>query len=192
VNGKVVAQQAYPADAKEAICLQGLEKYLTAGEQQVEVRYLETQSPLPYVLDLHWTTTLPQSAPVCAVQLNTHLNKRFLRVGETVRLTATLANQTLSGLPMTMAVLGIPGGLTTQPWQLKELQKKGLVDFYETQGNQVYLYFRQLKPNEQPVIQLDLKAELPGTFEALASSAYLYYTDEAKSWSKPERITIRE
>jgi uncharacterized protein YfaS (alpha-2-macroglobulin family) len=89
-----------------------------------------------------------------------------------------------------MAVLGVPGGLGAQPWQLKELRDKGVVDFYETRDNLVYLYFRQLPPGAQKTIHLDLKAELPGTFEAAAASAYLYYTDEVKSWSKPERITV--
>jgi uncharacterized protein YfaS (alpha-2-macroglobulin family) len=48
-----------------------------------------------------------------------------------------------------------------------------------------------MKPQEVKTIQLDLKAELPGIFEAPASSAYLYYTNEFKSWSKPEKIEIK-
>ncbi len=190
VNGRLVAQQPYAADARDVISLPGLEKYLAAGPQRVEVRYLGTQTPLPYVLDLHWTTTFPQPAPACAVRLTTGLNKRRLRVGETVRLTADVVNGTRGGLPMTMAVLGVPGGLGAQPWQLKALREEGLVDFYETRDNLVYLYFRQLPPGARKTIHLDLKAELPGTFEATASRAYLYYTDEVKSWSKPERITV--
>jgi TonB family protein len=190
VNGRLVAQQPYAADAREVICLPGLEKHLTAGPQRVEVRYLGTQTPLPYVLDLHWTTTFPQPAPACAVRLTTGLSKQRLRVGETVRLTADFVNETKDGLPMTMAVLGVPGGLGAQPWQLKALREAGLVDFYETRDNLVYLYFRQLPPGARKTIHLDLKAELPGTFEATASRAYLYYTDEVKSWSKPERVTV--
>ncbi len=77
-----------------------------------------------------------------------------------------------------------------QLWQLKALREGGLVDFYATRGNLVYLYFRQLPPGARKTIHLDLKAELPGTFEATASRAYLYYTDEVKSWSKPERVTV--
>ena len=116
--------------------------------------------------------------------------KAASRVGETVRLTADVVNGTGGGLPMTMAVLGVPGGLGAQPWQLKALREEGLVDFYETRDNLVYLYFRQLPPGARKTIHLDLKAELPGTFEATASRAYLYYSDEVKSWSKPERITV--
>ena len=36
---------------------------------------------------------------------------------------------------MTIAVLGIPAGLSPQPWQLKDLKEKGNFDFYEVMGN---------------------------------------------------------
>ena len=41
-------------------------------------------------------------------------------------------------------------------------------------------------------INLDLKADLAGTYEAPASVAYLYYTNEFQNWSKPERLVINE
>jgi hypothetical protein len=40
---------------------------------------------------------------------------------------------------MIIAVIGIPSGLSAQPWQLKELQDKKLVDFYKVRKN--YLVF---------------------------------------------------
>jgi hypothetical protein len=46
-------------------------------------------------------------------------------------------------------------------------------------------------PEETREINLDLKADIAGEYEAQASSAYLYYTNEFKVWSAPERITIR-
>ena len=79
---------------------------------------------------------------------------------------------------MTMAIVGLPAGLTAQPWQLKELQEKGTFDYYEVVGNNVVFYYRQMLPSESKTIHLDLKAEVPGTYEAAASTAYLYYTNE--------------
>ena len=103
---------------------------------------------------------------------------------------AVLTNTTKEGLPMTMAVIGIPAGMTAQPWQLKEIQEKKMVDFYEIRGNYVFFYYRQMMPNETREINLDLKAEMPGEFEANASSGYLYYTNEFKYWSKPDKVKI--
>ena len=135
---------------------------------------------------------MPNTAEECKVVLNTKIASNKFKVGETIRLSSTLKNKTQDGLPMTMAIIGIPAGLTAQPWQLKELQEKKKVDFYEISGNKVVFYYRQMKPNEKREINLDLKAEVPGTFEAPASCAYLYYTNEFKYWTNYNNVTIKK
>jgi hypothetical protein len=137
---------------------------------------------LPYSLGIAYNTELPNSSARSKVSLETSFKKRRARVGETVRLSGILKNKTPDGLPMTMAILGVPAGFTAQPWQLKELQEKKLIDFYEVIGNEVAVYYRQMKPEETREIHLDLKAEIPGRYEAPASRAYLYYTNEDKVW----------
>ena len=83
-------------------------------------------------------------------------------MGETVRLDATISNKTQTGQPMTLARLGLPGGLTFQNWQLKELREKGQIAFYETRAREVILYFRDMKPGEVKKIAIDLVASVPG------------------------------
>jgi hypothetical protein len=41
-------------------------------------------------------------------------------------------------------------------------------------------------------INIDLKAEIPGVYQAPASVAYLYYTNEYKTWSMPDKIEIQK
>jgi uncharacterized protein YfaS (alpha-2-macroglobulin family) len=79
-----------------------------------------------------------------------------------------------------------------QPWQLKELQEKNVFDYYEMKGNNIAVYYRGMAPSSVKEINLDLKAEMPGSYDAPASSAYLYYTNEYKTWSGMERITIKK
>ena len=67
------------------------------------------------------------SSDECKVRLDTKLSKKKAGTGETVRFTAELKNLTDEGLPMTMAILGIPAGLSPQPWQLKEMMEKNTV-----------------------------------------------------------------
>ena len=86
--------------------------------------------------------------------------------------------------------MGIPAGLGIQPWQVKEMQEKNLFDFYEIKDGTVVFYFRQMEAGEVKNIHLDLKADLPGEYEAPASSAYLYYSNDAVVWSKPERVVV--
>jgi alpha-2-macroglobulin-like protein len=186
VDGKEVGSVAYKAGQREEVSLKNLETAFTgAGPHQVEVRYAaNVKSPLPYTLAADWRTRQAPSDEKCAVRLATVLAQNGrARVGESVRLTATLINQDAAhGQPMTMALLGLPAGLTPQPWQLKQLQERGVFDFYELKDGRLACYFRDLKPGEKVEINLDLKAEVPGVFVAPASVAYLYYTDELKWW----------
>ena len=103
-------------------------------------------------------------------------------MGEPVRVTATISNKTDIGQPMTIARIGIPGGLSSQDWQLKKLREDKKIAFYETRAREVILYFRDLAPKAVHEIPIDLVALVPGTYTAPASSAYLYYTDEHKVW----------
>jgi glycine dehydrogenase len=52
------------------------------------------------------------------------------------------------------------------------------------------LYWRALPPSAKKDVDLNLLAAVPGTYEAPASSAYLYYTAEDKAWTKPVAIAI--
>ena len=193
VDGKKAGEKSYKAGDKDALVIPDLEQYLQGeGNHQVRVKYLGVKTPLPYSVALSWSTTLPVSAKECAVTLESTLSEKHARVGETVRLTTTLTNQKSSGIPSTMAIIGIPAGFTVQPWQLKELQEKKVFDYYEIKGNNIAVYYRCMAPHAVKQINLDLKAEMPGVYDAPASSAYLYYTNEFKCWAGAERITIQK
>ena len=89
-----------------------------------------------------------------------------------------------------MAIIGIPAGLSVQPWQLKELHEKKIFDYYEIKGNNIAIYYRGMGPLSEKHIPLDLKAEIPGKYDAPASSAYLYYTNEFKTWNAIGKVTV--
>lgn len=184
VNGQKITTAHYEAGEQNAIEVKNLGKHLKAGKNTVRIHYVGVKEPLPYTFSAEWFTDLPKSSDKCSVKLETSLAESKVKVGETVRLTTTLENTTKEGLPMTIAIVGLPGGLSAQPWQLKELIEKNKVDFYEIREHSVVFYYRQMTPNEKKVIHLDLKADLAGEYEGAASSAYLYYTSEFKDWKK--------
>lgn len=190
VNNVVVGSKKYEKGEKGSITIDGLEKYIAEGKQKVQVRFTGCKNALPYAMNVSYSTTLPESSKQCVVSLKTKLNAKSVNVGETLRLSATLKNTTNEGQPMTMAIIGIPAGFSAQPWQLKELQEKGVVDFYEVIGSNIACYYRDLAPGEEKMINLDLKAELPGEYDAPASSAYLYYTNEHKAWVGLDRVFV--
>jgi uncharacterized protein YfaS (alpha-2-macroglobulin family) len=190
VNGKVAGHVAYDKGHKEAIVFDDLQG-LIAGHNVIELK-LEGGTNLPYSMSVDYRTALPHSAAGAPIDLRTELAKGTTKLGESVRMMATVVNKTDKGQPMTLARVGLPGGLTFQTWQLKELRDKGAIDFYETRPREVILYFRSLAPKAEKHVALDLMPTVPGSYEAPASSAYLYYTNELKTWVAPTKITVKE
>lgn len=193
IDNKKVAEQSYKAGDKGAITMEGLEKFVNGeGKHTMKVKYLGVKTPLPYSVAINWNTSLPTSDAECTIDLKTKLSSNTANVGETVRLTTTVINKKDHDVPSTMAIIGIPAGFTAQPWQLKELQEKHVFDYYEIKGNNIAVYYRGMGPKAVKEINLDLKAEMPGQFDAPASSAYLYYTNEFKTWSATDKVTIKK
>jgi len=192
VDGKKVAEHSYKAGEKDAIVLDGLEQYIKEGKHTLKVKYANAKNPLPHSVAVSWNTSLPESADECKLDLNTKLASKSANQGETIRLTATIKNKTSEGLPSPIAIIGIPAGLSLQPWQLKEMQEKNMFDYYEVIGSNLVLYYRGMGPKEEKVINLDLKADIPGEYEAPASSAYLYYTNEYKTWDAGGKVVVKK
>jgi TonB-dependent SusC/RagA subfamily outer membrane receptor len=190
LNGNALASTRYEKEQREEILLASLEKNMAAGNQNFRVIFDETKEALPYSFNASWTSYTPATSKDCRVDLSTKLSAAEVKLNETVRLTTTLTNKTASAIPQTVAIIGIPSGLSLQPWQLKEYQEKGLFDFYEVQGNFVIFYYREMAPKDKRIISLDLRAEIPGTYQASASSAYLYYTNEYKDWEEGAKIKV--
>lgn len=193
VNQILAESLGYEKNTREKILMTSFARHLTrSGDQKVKIIFNDTPEALPYSVNVYWHSKTPASNEDCKVRINTVLSQNTVKVNETVRLTASVTNRSATGLPMTMAVIGIPAGLSAQPWQLKEMQEKEVFDFYEINDGYLYVYYRQMQAKETRRIQLDLKAEIPGTYTAAASSAYLYYTNEYKDWVPGTTITIHE
>ncbi|MDR1678285.1 MAG: TonB-dependent receptor plug domain-containing protein [Prevotellaceae bacterium] len=176
-------------DKGASLRIDSLQNYLREGENQVKISYSGLQN-VNYGIDFGWTSLIPYSSPQCMVGLTTGIDSEHKKVGETARLTTVIENKTNSSLPMTIASIGIPAGAAPQHWQLKEIQEKAQADYVEIDKNFVVFYFVGMTPKEKRTINLDLRVETPGSFQAPASSAYLYYTDEHKVWNDGVKLKI--
>jgi protocatechuate 3,4-dioxygenase beta subunit len=192
IDGNEVAQQAFTSEQKTPIVFAEISTHFTEGNHEVKVLFADTETALPFDLSVKYFTNLPENDADCKVNLTTTLQTPSGKVGENIRLTMQLQNTTNEVLPNTIAKIGIPSGLNLQPWQLKELQEKLAFDYYEIMNGYLVLHYRGMAANEIKEMNLDLKADLAGTYEAPASVAYLYYTNELRSWSKPAKISIQQ
>ncbi|MCG8702121.1 MAG: TonB-dependent receptor plug domain-containing protein [Bacteroidales bacterium] len=192
LDGNLIAHKRFQSEEQGPFVFDNLEKDLLEKKHQFEVRFKEVSEAFPYTLDISYTTYTPINSSNCALKIDTKIHNPSAHLAENVRLSTTIVNLTSNQQPMTMALIGIPGGLSPQAWQLKELQEKRLFDFYEIFKNYVVLYFTRMEPGEEKTIHLDLKAEVPGRYLAPASCTYLYYTNEYKNWTKGVQVEIKE
>ncbi|MBL8287373.1 MAG: hypothetical protein JNL85_05250 [Rubrivivax sp.] len=192
VDGVPVAEQAFEAGRPAShgpLVFTGFDERLVPGKHRITLASKDGEA-LPYSIAVEYRSVEPASSDKAAVQLAATLAKADVKMGETVRMDAVVTNKTPRGLPMTLARLGLPGGLTFQNWQLKALREQGQIAFFETRAREVIVYFRDMKPGETKKIALDLVATVPGSYTGPASSAYLYYNDTDKAWAAPLPVRI--
>lgn len=189
VNGQEVATERYADGRKDPIVFEGFGALLTAGVNTVELRHTG-ETELPYSVAVDYRSTNPADHADGAVGIRTELEREVVPMGESVRLVATVENRTQEGQPMTLARVGLPGGLTSQTWQLKELKDRGDIAFFETREREVVLYLDGLAPGEVRELPLDLVATVPGRYTGPASSGYLYYTNDQRRWAPGVKVQV--
>lgn len=190
-GSQLIKTVAYNTRNWKSVKIEGLEKYLKQGTQNIRFKFSPNSPIIPFELNVAYQARTPLSASLCKVNLSTQIAQNKTKVNETLRLTTTINNPQTTGLPFTVALVGIPSGLSPQPWQLKQLQAQGKVAYYEVYEGYVVFYFRELAPQSRKTIHLDLKAEVAGQYQAPASCAYLYYTSEHKNWQPGVKVSIR-
>ncbi len=190
VNGQPVGSAVkFTASAQEAIKLPDVSELLGVGARKIELR-MEGGSELPYSIEVTYNALVPETSPETKVGLEVSLAKTALTEGEPTEARVLVSNKTEEKLPTAVAIFGVPGGLEVRHDQLKELVKKKTVDAYEVLGREVVLYWRGMEPRKRIDVPLSLIAAVPGAYTGPASRAYLYYTDEHKTWQNGVKVTI--
>ncbi|MEN0045985.1 MAG: alpha-2-macroglobulin family protein, partial [Bacteroidota bacterium] len=191
VNEVLTEARNYDENTNGIIAFNDLGQYLKQGKNSVQVRFSKTSKPLPYTLDATWQASMPELQESDII-VSTKLEQEQVRVGESVRLTATISNLADQFAPNPMAIIGIPSSLSLDVKQLKLLQEKGYFDFFEIQDNYLVLHYESLAAKEIKEVPIDLKVEFIGNFKAPVNSAFLYYQSEKKHWEEGNSITVIE
>jgi hypothetical protein len=171
------------------------ERWLKPGKNRVRVE-ITTKQGYPYTLSWSYRTAKPASGDKCPIRLTTTLSGPSAAESSSVRLTATVENQSddQNGQGMTVAIIGLPGGLKLPEdmVQLKERRDQKVISAWEVRGRELILYWRALGPKQKIEVKLDLICAVPGTYSGPASRAYLYYNADQKCWVDPLQIEIKE
>jgi hypothetical protein len=192
MNDKSVQKSVYSLKDVNKIIINNLDAQLVSDKNNIRVKFLENSSPIPYTFRASWQTNLPPSQPECKVEITSSFSNSSVKLGDVLRLNNVISNKTKEDLPMTVALIGIPSGVSVQSWQLKEYQDKGFFDYYEIIDNKVVFYWRTLAPSQSISIPLDLKSEVIGEYSSPASSAYLYYVNEYRNWTNAGKVKVEK
>jgi TonB-dependent SusC/RagA subfamily outer membrane receptor len=162
------------------------------GKNLFAVHYTDESNKIPFNFEVAYQTYTPPNSEKADLELETKLSSQKAKTGETVRMDIAVKNIKSILQPMAIAKIGIPAGLSLQPWQLKEIAEKNEVAYYEIFDNYLVFYWMGFAKNETKHIALDLKVEIPGSYKAKASNVYLYYTPEYKHWADGTTVEIGE
>jgi A-macroglobulin complement component len=190
VDGQPVGSAlAFDPSTQGAIKLPDISELLGKGAHEIALK-MQDGGSMPYSIGVNYNALVPDSSKDCKLGLETRLAKNHVTEGEIVEVEATVTNRTGETVPTPMAIVGLPGGLEPRHDQLKELVKKHTIDAYEVIGRDVVLYWRGIEGGKKVRVPLSLVVAIPGTYTGPASRAYLYYSDEHKTWTDGLKVTI--
>jgi len=191
VDGKNMGSaMAFDEKSQGAIKLQDVSEMLSPGKHTIALK-MEKGATMPFSISVKYNTLKPLSSDQCKVSLETSLAEKEVTEGSLTEARVTVVNKDKETIPTPIAIIGIPGGLEIRHDQLKELVKSGKIAAYEVIGREVVLYWRALAGGEKVELPLRLTAAIPGKYTGPASRAYLYYTDEFKSWGEGLAVTVK-
>ena len=190
-----LAWTGHPADGLNwEMTPQVIDAFEANPETQLQLACSRTDA-IPVSIHFQGRTIQPQSDANCPITIDVAIEReeadRTVSAGETVEILAQVRNRTDQGRPMTVAVIGLPGGLEPVIEKLEDLRSTGDIDYYELRGREVVLYWRTFAPQQSRQIVLPCVAEIGGRYTGPPSRAYLYYTAESKTWHDPLKVSIR-
>jgi len=151
----------------------------------------DASASMPFSAQVSYTTPLPPSAASPPVTITTSLVDTTVVAGEATELHVVVENTLDKPAAMTVAIIGIPGGLEVRREHLRELIKEGKIAFFEEMGRDLVLYWRGMAPSQRMELDIGVVASVPGRFTGPSSRAYLYYTDELKDWADGLVVTVK-
>jgi hypothetical protein len=189
LDGKEIGTLDFTRETQTALEFKDMAAHLLPGAHEIALE-MRGGSPMPYSVTVEYHAEKPADSETCPLELETSVTEKEVKEGEPVEVVARLKNTKEEGLPFTLAIVGIPGGLEPRHEQLRESVKAGKFAFYEILGRDVAIYFRDLEPGAEREIVISAIGAVPGRWVGPSSRAYLYYTPEEKKWNDGLKITV--
>lgn len=172
-----------------------LTKHLHAGENRLELRQTPAGELPVQITGKYWlpSESNPPSFPAPEtehLQIAQQYDRTKLAVNDQLKCAVTVRNNIGRKINMAIVDLGIPPGFDVDPSAFEAMQQNGQIAKFETTGNQVILYLRELSESTPLEFSYSLRAKYPLRVQSPPSSAYEYYEPTNRALSQAVELQV--
>ena len=153
---------------------------------------IHSEVPLTYDLEVDWRLEKFETEGESPLHFDVTIQDiDQVQMGDEISIQLQLQNLEDEALGMSVARLALPAGVEVADRELAALIDRTEVDYYETTGREIILYFDEFDAEDSERFRLSATAAVPGLYEVPASVAYAYYRDESQwQWSEASEVEV--
>ena len=148
---------------------------------------------MPYSLDVEYAAESPMSAPNAQIEYKLQIQNPSLTEGDIAKYSLYVRNDKQENIGMVVAIVRVPAAFEISQESLEKLKSAKVIAHFEViAGNDIYIYWTHMLPNQEIQFPLFFIAKFKGSFTARASCAYEYYCPENKKWLIAQKVTVQD
>ena len=154
---------------------------------------VEEDFEMPFSLDVEYAALNPMSAPYAQMEYKLGLQDTFFKLGHIAKYELYIRNDKQENIGMVVAIVRVPAAFEITYESLEKLKSGNMIAHFEViAGNDIYLYWTHMLPNQEIKFPLFFIAKFKGSFTARASCAYEYYCPENKKWLIAQKVKVTD
>ena len=126
------------------------------------------------------------------LQIDLQYDRTTLAVNDQLTCSVAVRNRTGQVINMAIVDLGFPPGFDLDTTGLEEMRQAGQIAKYESTGNQVILYLRELSGTQPLQFKYSLRAKYPLRVQTPPSAVYEYYQPGNRAESKTVGLQVAD
>jgi uncharacterized protein YfaS (alpha-2-macroglobulin family) len=178
-----------PADQAEVMKLVDLTPYLSAGDNKLTITE-NTRTAAGYQVAFRYHEPGEERKPGQPLSIQLVYDKKKVRVGNPLDVTAKVANHMKQTAPMVMVELPIPAGCTVDADGFERLLDNKTIAKYQIQPNAVQVYLRELAAGKPLTLSYRLTPQMPVDIQVRPARVYEYYNPDRQGFSGGVRLSV--
>ena len=148
---------------------------------------------MPFSLDVDYAAKNPMSTPHAQIEYKLEIENNTFKLNDIAKYSLYLRNDKPENIGMVVAIVRVPAAFEITHESLEKLKSGNVISHFEViAGNDIYIYWTHMLPNQEIQFPLFFIAKFKGSFTARASCAYEYYCPENKKWLIAQQVKVIE